>query len=211
MQTVAVVDYGMGNLRSVERALKHVSPRARVAADVFITDDPDRVRRADRVVFPGQGAMPDCMGNLRQTGLEEAVREAAAAKPFLGICVGMQMLLGRSEEGDTPGLDLIPGAVRRFQPPAGSGMKVPHMGWNEVEHGGNHPLWQGIASGERFYFVHSYFCDPADAAVSTGFCEYSLRFTAALASANIFATQFHPEKSHTAGLNLYLNFLDWNP
>jgi glutamine amidotransferase len=125
MQTVAVVDYGMGNLRSVERALKHVSPRARVAADVFITDDPDRVRRADRVVFPGQGAMPDCMGNLRQTGLEEAVREAAAAKPFLGICVGMQMLLGRSEEGDTPGLDLIPGAVRRFQPPQGSDKCIP--------------------------------------------------------------------------------------
>lgn len=211
MQTVAVVDYGMGNLRSVERALRHVSARARRPADVFITADPQRVRQADRVVFPGQGAMPDCMGNLRQTGLEEAVREAAASRPFLGVCVGMQMLLGHSEEGDTPGLGLIAGEVRRFRPPAGSGMKVPHMGWNEVHHDGRHPLWSGIASGERFYFVHSFFCDPADAAVGSGYCDYALRFTAALGSANIFATQFHPEKSHAAGLNLYLNFLDWTP
>lgn len=207
MDRVVVVDYGMGNLRSVERALQHVATNAQVS----ISADPDTVRKADRVVFPGQGAMPDCMRYLRETGLEEAVREAAADKPFFGVCVGMQMLLDRSEEGDTPGLGILSGQVRRFRPPAGSGIKVPHMGWNEVEHDGRHPLWAGIAPGERFYFVHSYYCEPAQAALTVATCEYSLCFTAALASANIFATQFHPEKSQTAGLALYRNFLSWRP
>lgn len=207
MERVVVVDYGMGNLRSVERALQHVA----TGTSVSISGDPEVVRRADRVVFPGQGAMPDCMRYLRETGLEQAVREAAANKPFLGICVGMQMLLGHSEEGDTDGLGIVPGRVCRFQPPLHSDIKVPHMGWNEVEHDAAHPVWAGIASGERFYFVHSYYCEPATGVPVAGTCEYSLRFTAALASANIFATQFHPEKSHTAGLMLYRNFLGWKP
>lgn len=207
MERVVVVDYGMGNLRSVERALKHVATHS----EVSISADPDVVRDADRVVFPGQGAMPDCMRFLRETGLEAAVREAASSKPFLGICVGMQLLLEHSEEGDTPGLGILPGRVRRFTPPSGSGMKVPHMGWNEVAQAGQHPLWTGVPSGERFYFVHSYYCQPADDSLTAATCEYSLRFTAALARANIFATQFHPEKSHTAGLALYRNFLSWTP
>ena len=207
MENVVVVDYGMGNLRSVERALQHVATNAAVS----ISADPDVVRKADRVVFPGQGAMPDCMRYLRETGLEEAVREAAARKPFLGICVGMQMLLGHSEEGDTAGLGILPGRVRRFAPAHESGIKVPHMGWNEVKHDADHPLWAGIANDERFYFVHSYYCEPGAEVPVAGSCEYSLRFTAALASANIFATQFHPEKSHTAGLTLYRNFLGWKP
>jgi glutamine amidotransferase len=201
------VDYGMGNLRPVERALKHVATHS----EISISADPAVVRNADRVVFPGQGAMPDCMRFLRETGLEEAVREAASSKPFLGICVGMQLLLDHSEEGDTPGLGILPGRVRRFTPPAGSGMKVPHMGWNEVSQAGQHPLWAGVPSGERFYFVHSYYCQPADDSLTAATCEYSLSFTAALARANIFATQFHPEKSHTAGLALYRNFLSWTP
>ncbi|MBL8516899.1 MAG: imidazole glycerol phosphate synthase subunit HisH [Betaproteobacteria bacterium] len=207
MERVVVVDYGMGNLRSVERALKHVA----ADAEVSISSSPEAVRNAHRVVFPGQGAMPDCMRYLRETGLEDAVRDAADRKPFLGICVGMQMLLEHSEEGDTPGLGILPGRVRRFAPPEGSGMKVPHMGWNEVAHDGAHPIWSGIASDERFYFVHSYYCAPGDGEVTAATCEYSLRFTAALARANIFATQFHPEKSHTVGLSLYRNFLAWTP
>jgi imidazole glycerol-phosphate synthase subunit HisH len=207
MERVVVVDYGMGNLRSVERALKHVATNA----DVSISSNPEAVRNAHRVVFPGQGAMPDCMRYLRETGLEGAVREAAATRPFMGVCVGMQMLLDHSEEGDTPGLGILPGRVRRFSPPAGSGMKVPHMGWNEVDHPAGHPVWAGVTSGERFYFVHSYFCEPADGGLTAATCEYSQRFTAALARANIFATQFHPEKSHTAGLALYRNFLAWTP
>lgn len=207
MERVVVVDYGMGNLRSVERALKHVA----TDAEVSISANPDAVRNAHRVVFPGQGAMPDCMRYLRETGLEGAVREAAATKPFLGICVGMQMLLDHSEEGDTPGLGILPGQVRRFTPQQGSGLKVPHMGWNEVAQTADHPVWAGVSSGERFYFVHSYYCQPAEAALTAATCEYSLCFTAALARANIFATQFHPEKSHTAGLALYRNFLSWMP
>ncbi|MDX2217794.1 MAG: imidazole glycerol phosphate synthase subunit HisH [Burkholderiales bacterium] len=207
MERVVVVDYGMGNLRSVERALKHVA----TDADVSISSNPDAVRNAHRVVFPGQGAMPDCMRYLRETGLESAVREAAATKPFLGICVGMQMLLDHSEEGDTPGLGILPGQVRRFMPAHGSGLKVPHMGWNEVAQTAAHPVWTGVSSGERFYFVHSYYCQPAEPSLTAATCEYSLRFTAALARANIFATQFHPEKSHTAGLALYRNFLSWMP
>lgn len=207
MERVVVVDYGMGNLRSVERALKHVATHA----DISISSNPEAVRNAHRVVFPGQGAMPDCMRFLRESGLEDAVREAASSKPFLGICVGMQLLLEHSEEGDTPALGILPGRVRRFMPPPGSGMKVPHMGWNEVSMRGDHPMWAGVPSGERFYFVHSYYCEPAEDSLTAATCEYSLCFTAALARANIFATQFHPEKSHTAGLALYRNFLSWMP
>lgn len=207
MQKVAVVDYGMGNLRSVERALLHVA----TDAEVTITSDPDVVRRADRVVFPGQGAMRDCMAYLRSTGLQEAVREAAASKPFFGVCVGMQMLFDHSEEGDTPGLGIMSGDVSRFRPAPGSGLKVPHMGWNEVRQCTPHPLWKGIEDNARFYFVHSFYCAPSDVSLSAGISEYSLGFTSAIARVNIFATQFHPEKSQSAGLALYRNFLAWTP
>lgn len=210
MGSVAVVDYGMGNLRSVAKALEHVSPRTRV----IVSGDPAEIRAADRVVFPGQGAMPDCVRNLEASGLREAVLEAAADKPFFGVCIGEQMLFDRSAEGDTPGLGLLPGEVVRFQNPevaAGLRMKVPHMGWNQVRQTGAHPLWQGVPDGANFYFVHSYYAIPADPALTVAICDYSLPFTCAVARDNIFATQFHPEKSAELGLRLYANFLEWRP
>ena len=154
--------------------------------------------------------MPDCMRSLRESGLESAVRRAAANKPFFGVCVGMQMLFEHSEEGDTAGLGIVKGAVKRFQPTVHA-LKVPHMGWNEVIQTSPHTLWQDISSGERFYYVHSYFCVPAEAKTTVAISEYSGNFTAAIARANIFATQFHPEKSHRVGLALYRNFLNWHP
>lgn len=212
MTDVAVIDYGMGNLRSVAKAVERVAPRLSVA----VTSDPDTVRRAARVVVPGQGAMPDCMRELDARGLRQAVVEAARAKPFLGICIGLQMLFERSDEGNSTGLGLLPGEVRRF--PAenmndaeGMRLKVPHMGWNEVRQARAHPLWQGIPSGERFYFVHSYYPAPADAAVVAATCEYGVAFTCAIARDNIFAVQFHPEKSQAAGLRLLSNFVQWRP
>ncbi len=208
MQKVVVVDYGMGNLRSVQRALAHVSD----GAQVEISSDPDAVYRADRVVFPGQGAMPDCMRYLRETGLEQAVRAAAANKPLFGVCVGMQMLFDSSEEGNTPGLGILAGQVVRFRmPPEQHELKVPHMGWNEVYQAAKHPLWEGIGNGARFYFVHSFFAQPAHAALTAGTTAYPNAFTSAVMRDNIFATQFHPEKSQAAGLTLYKNFLHWNP
>ena len=210
MQRISIVDYGMGNLRSVQKALAHVAP----GADVAITSDPDAIRRADRVVFPGQGAMPDCMRALEERGLGEAVAEAAGSKPFLGLCIGQQMLFERSEEGDTPGLGLVAGRVRGFprtSERAAAGFKVPHMGWNEVAQVRPHALWDGIADGTRFYFVHSYYCDPAEPTLAAGSTRYPEAFTSAIARANIFATQFHPEKSAAAGLRLLSNFATWNP
>jgi len=209
-QRIAIVDYGMGNLRSVQKALAHVAPQAHVA----ITDDPAEVRRADRVVFPGQGAMPDCMRSLESSGLGDAVREAAGSRPFLGLCIGQQMLFERSAEGDTPGLALLGGRVVGFEitpERRRAGLKVPHMGWNEVHQVAPHALWRGIADGSRFYFVHSYFCEPADARLAAGQTRYAGAFTSAIASDNIFATQFHPEKSSVAGLALLSNFATWNP
>lgn len=209
-QRISIVDTGMGNLRSVQKALVHVAPGAQVG----ITARPADLRDADRVVFPGQGAMPDCMRALREGGLEEAVREAAAAKPFLGICIGQQMLLDRSAEGDTEGLGLVRGCVRGFpRTPErlAAGLKVPHMGWNEVRQVRAHALWQGIDDGARFYFVHSYYCEPAEAALAAGETRYGEAFTSAFARDNIFATQFHPEKSSVAGLRLLSNFATWNP
>jgi glutamine amidotransferase len=209
-QRIAIVDYGMGNLRSVQKALAHVAPDALVE----ITGEPDDVRRADKVVFPGQGAMPDCMRSLEASGLGEAVREAASAKPFLGLCIGQQMLFERSAEGDTPGLGVLGGQVVGFDitpERRRSGLKVPHMGWNEVRQVAPHALWRGIADGSRFYFVHSYFCEPADARLAAGETRYAGAFTSAIASDNIFATQFHPEKSSVAGLALLSNFATWNP
>jgi len=206
MQQVVVVDYGMGNLRSVQKALQHVA----TDAEVRISSNPEDVDNADRVVFPGQGAMPDCMRYLRESGLEQSVRNAAASKPFFGVCVGMQMLFDHSEEGNTPGLGIFSGSVKRFEPTDAT-LKVPHMGWNQVAQSSAHPLWSGIASHERFYFVHSYYCEPEDPKVTTGVVEYVKPFTAAIFRDNIFATQFHPEKSHTSGLTLYQNFLQWSP
>jgi len=210
MKKLVVVDYGMGNLRSVAKAFEFVAREAAVAVDVAISSSPDAVNDADRVVFPGQGAMPDCMRYLRESGLENAVRRAAAEKPFFGVCVGMQMLFDHAEEGDTTGLGIFAGTAKRFRP-VDHALKVPHMGWNEVIQTSPHALWQDISSGERFYYVHSYYCDPADPEVTAATTNYSGCFTAAIARANIFATQFHPEKSHRAGLTLYRNFLNWHP
>ena len=213
-KTVAVVDYGMGNLRSVSQAVQAAAEGT--GWTVVVTQRPEDVRAAQRIVLPGQGAMPDCMRELRESGLLESVLEAAASKPLFGVCVGMQMLLDRSEEGPTDGLGLIPGEVKRFQlegrlQPDGSRFKVPQMGWNAVSQSQPHPMWDGIADGAWFYFVHSFYARPSDARHSSGEADYGGRFTAALARDNIFATQFHPEKSADAGLALYRNFLRWNP
>ncbi len=213
-KTVAVVDYGMGNLRSVSQAVLHVAQDS--GLEVRITGNPDEVYAAERVVLPGQGAMRDCMRELRDSGLQEAVLHAAAHKPLMGVCVGMQMLLDHSEEQDTPGLGLIPGRVKRFQlegqtQPDGSRYKVPQMGWNRVRQTLPHPVWAGVPDDSYFYFVHSFYAAPLDARHSAGETDYGLRFTCALARDNIFATQFHPEKSAAFGLALYRNFLHWKP
>jgi glutamine amidotransferase len=212
MADIAVVDYGMGNLRSVTKAIEHVAP----GCEVVLTGDPDVVRAAGRVVFPGQGAMRDCMRELDAKGLRAAVLKAAREKPFLGICIGLQMLFEHSEEGDTPGLGLLPGRVRRF--PAeqmtdaqGNKLKVPHMGWNEVHQSVPHPMWDGIADGTRFYFVHSFFAEPASSELIAAYSLYPFPFTCAAASENVFAVQFHPEKSADAGLRLLANFAKWQP
>ena len=217
-QTVAVVDYGMGNLRSVAQAVIHATTDTHVNA--VITSSPQQVRDAHRVVLPGQGAMADCMRELRESGLLESVLEAAATKPLFGVCVGMQMLLDHSAEGrtaaGTSGLGLIGGEVIRFDlagqlAPDGSRYKVPQMGWNRVHQARPHPVWGGVPDGEWFYFVHSFYARPLDPRHSVGETEYGARFTSAVARDNIFATQFHPEKSADQGLALYRNFLHWNP
>jgi len=212
--TVAVVDYGMGNLHSVSQAVRHAADQ--VGVQVFVTSDPDVVRKATRVVLPGQGAMPDCMRELRDSGLQESVLEAAASKPLFGVCVGMQMLLSHSDEGPTDGLGLIPGDVLKFELAGrlqsdGSRFKVPQMGWNQVRQAQPHAMWAGIPDQSYFYFVHSFYARPTDARHSVGEADYGARFTAAIARDNIFATQFHPEKSADQGLQLYRNFLHWNP
>ena len=213
MKTVAVVDYGMGNLRSVSQAVQHVAQGS--GFDVVVTADPQVVRDADRLVLPGQGAMRDCMRELRESGLLQPLLQAAASKPLFGVCVGMQMLLDRSEEGPTESLGLIHGEVLKFDlagrlQPDGSRFKVPQMGWNQVWQK-PHPIWDGVADGSYFYFVHSFYARTSDARHSIGEADYGARFTAAIARDNIFATQFHPEKSADHGLALYRNFLHWNP
>jgi imidazole glycerol-phosphate synthase subunit HisH len=213
-RAVAVVDYGMGNLRSVSQAVRHVAAGADI--EVIVTADPRQVLAAERVVLPGQGAMPDCMRELRDSGLLGAVLDAAARKPLMGVCIGMQMLLSHSEEGPTQGLGLIAGEVKRFALEGrlqsdGSRFKVPQMGWNQVRQRREHALWTGIPDASYFYFVHSYYAAPTDAAHSVGETDYGGSFTCALARDNIFATQFHPEKSAEHGLALYRNFLHWNP
>ena len=233
---IAVVDYGMGNLRSVHNALLKVAP----TASIVVTDDPHVVAQAARVVFPGQGAMPDCMRELDARGLRMAVLQAARSKPFLGICIGLQMLFEHSAEGNIPGLGILPGKAVRFasdlRDEQGNKLKVPHMGWNQVHRvlsplprgedafapsptGGGlgrgsaleHPLWQGIPQDARFYFVHSYYVQPQDAALVQATSDYPQPFVCAVARDNLFAVQFHPEKSQSAGLTLLRNFVNWNP
>jgi glutamine amidotransferase len=211
MIDIAVIDYGMGNLRSVSKALEHVAPKK----NVVVTNDPAEIRAAARVVFPGQGAMPDCMRELDARGVREAVIDAAANKPFLGICIGLQLLFERSEEGDAAGLGIIPGKVQRFaaadmRDAQGNKLKVPHMGWNQVYQTQPHPLWQGIADGARFYYVHSYYVNPVNTTLAAGYSEYPAPFTSAISRDNIFAVQFHPEKSQHAGLQLLSNFVQWD-
>ena len=210
MVDVAVVDYGMGNLRSVEQALRKVAPGKSIA----VSDDPAVIAAAGRVVFPGQGAMPDCMREMEMRGLRPAVLEAARSKPFLGICIGLQMLFEHSAEGDVPGLGVLAGEVVRFahdlKDAQGNKLKVPHMGWNRVQHG-EHPLWDGIAQGARFYYVHSYYVQPREAALVQGTSNYPQPFVCAVARDNLFAVQFHPEKSAQDGLRLLQNFVNWNP
>jgi len=213
MNTVAVIDYGMGNLRSVCKAIEHVAP----GACVRLTADATEIRAASRVVFPGQGAIGGCISALETGGLRESILEAMKSKPFLGICLGLQALYDFSEEGGgTPCLSLLAGAVKRFpaekmkDEATGLPLKVPHMGWNQVRQTVAHPLWSGIPQDTRFYFVHSYYADSADPADVAGETEYALRFTSAAARANIFAVQFHPEKSQRGGLRLLENFMSWD-
>lgn len=211
---IAVVDYGMGNLRSVSKALEHVAP----TKNVLVTSNPDDIAQAERVVFPGQGAMPDCIRELDARGLREAVIAAALNKPFLGICIGLQMLFEHSEEGNAAGLGVFKGNVKRFAAEdmfdsEGAKLKVPHMGWNQVYQAGAkpHALWQGIEDGARFYYVHSYYVQPDDEAIIAGYSTYPNKFTCAVAKNNLFAVQFHPEKSADAGLQLLSNFVNWSP
>jgi glutamine amidotransferase len=215
MADIAIIDYGMGNLLSVSKAFEHVAP----AAEIVVTSDPAVIGAAAKVVFPGVGAMPDCIRELEQRGLTAVVKQAAAEKPFLGICLGMQALFAHSEEGDAAGLGLMPGNVRLFPAAAmqdehGNKLKVPHIGWNQVHqdaHGSQpHPMWAGIEDGARFYFVHSYYAEPASQELIAGFSHYPFAFTCAVARDNVFAVQFHPEKSQAAGLRLLANFVTWD-
>jgi glutamine amidotransferase len=208
---IAVIDYGMGNLRSVAKALRHVSP----SSTIVVTSDAAVVRQAERVVLPGQAAMPDCMRCIDESGLRGVVLEVVRDRPFLGICLGLQMLFDMSEEGPTPCLGVLGGRVERFREdamslPGGERLKVPHMGWSPVRQETPHPLWHGIADGERFYFAHSFHPVPSDPGGIAGSTDYPSPFTCAVARATIFATQFHPEKSHRAGLQLLANFVAWD-
>jgi glutamine amidotransferase len=210
-QKIAVIDYGMGNLRSVAKAIEHVADNAQVRT----TDDPGYIAAADRVVFPGQGAARDCMAAIGDHHLNRAILQAAASKPFLGICMGLQVLMRHSEEnGGTDLLNLFAGEVKRFDGLAmgdnGLPLKIPHMGWSPVHQLAAHPLWEGIADQSRFYFVHSYRVVPEDVSVIAATTDYGVRFTSAIASDNLFATQFHPEKSADTGLQLLRNFVNWD-
>jgi len=208
-QTIAVIDYGMGNLRSVVKALEFVAQKD---AKVVLTDNPQRVASADRVVFPGQGAARDCMLALNEHGLDEVVRKAAAEKPFLGICMGLQVLMTHSEEnGGTDLLNLYSGEVKHFPRDFPSrGMKIPHMGWNTLHEVRPHPLFADIPDGSHFYFVHSYYVAPEDTSLMVGETDYGIKYAAAIARENVFAIQCHPEKSAEHGLQLLKNFIHWD-
>jgi len=213
MQTIAVIDYGASNLRSVGKALEYVADRH---SRISVCEEAVQLRRADKVVFPGQGAMGQCMRSIKEMGLEEALRDCIVTKPFLGICLGLQTLMEESEEDNgTRGLGIIEGRVRRFPGGAldeqGRPYKIPHMGWNRVSQQTPHELWDGIETGERFYFVHSYYVEPVRKADLAGSSDYILSFAAAVARERFFATQFHPEKSQRPGLRLLSNFLRWEP
>lgn len=211
MSSVAVIDYGMGNLHSVAKALEHAGS----GETIIVTHDAAKILAADRVVLPGVGAIRDCMHEIKRLGIDEVVNEVIQNRPFLGVCVGMQALMSESEEnGGTACLDILPGKVRFFgddlKNEHGDVLKVPHMGWNQVHQVSEHPLWQGIEQDERFYFVHSYYVEPAQQSDIAATTTHGVEFAAALHRDNIFATQFHPEKSQHAGLQLYRNFLNWN-
>ena len=203
---IAIIDYGIGNLRSVHNAVSFISPQTKS----IVTSDPDVVSRADRVIFPGQGAMPDCILQLEKRGLKESVIEAAKQKPFLGICLGLQMLFETSEEGDVNGFGLLPGAVKRFQLNENERIKIPHMGWNKVHLSNTHPMWNKIDSDSRFYFVHSFYAEVTNKSLEMATSSHGEKFTCAIAKDNIFAVQFHPEKSSELGLQLLKNFISWN-
>jgi len=211
MIDIAVVDYGMGNLRSVAKALEFVAP----TLNIVVTDNPKDINSAKKIVFPGQGAMPDCMRELDARNLKTAIIEAAKVKPFFGICIGLQLLFQHSEEGNATGIGVLPGNVKKFpvdkmRDASGNKLKVPHMGWNQVYQTQSHPMWHNIESGSRFYFVHSYYVVPKDDEIIAGFSEYPSKFTSVIANQNIFAVQFHPEKSQHAGLQLMRNFVNWD-
>lgn len=213
MTTIAVVDYGMGNLRSVAKAMEHVAPRART----IVSSSVDEIASADRVVFPGQGAARDCMGNLRSYELSEVVLSAYRNKPFLGICMGLQVLFESSDEnGGVDCLGSVAGKVLRFDRTAAQTVdqkasKIPHMGWNQVAQNADHELWNGIEDRARFYFVHSYYVQPENTDIIAGKTNYLVDFCSAIAKDNVFATQFHPEKSAENGLRLLKNFSQWQP
>jgi len=203
---IAIIDYGIGNLKSVHNAVSFISPQTKS----IVTSDPDIVAKADRVIFPGQGAMPDCILQLEKRGLKESVIEAAKQKPFLGICLGLQMLFETSEEGGVNGFGLLPGAVKRFQLNENERIKIPHMGWNKVHLSNTHPMWNKIDSDSRFYFVHSFYAEVTNKSLEMATSSHGEKFTCAIAKDNIFAVQFHPEKSSELGLQLLKNFISWN-
>ena len=212
MQTIAVVDYGMGNLRSVAKAVEHVAGRE---ARVLLSSDVKEISAADRIIFPGQGAARECMRALDRHNLRETLHAAVANKPFLGICMGLQVLMSSSHENQgTACLDVIPGTVDYFGGIPefdSSSFKIPHMGWNRVRQRRKHPLWKDVPDNTRFYFVHSYYVNPQDADVIAGMTEYgSKQFTSAISRGNLFAVQFHPEKSAAYGLQVLRNFVNWN-
>jgi glutamine amidotransferase len=203
---IAIIDYGIGNLRSVHNAVSFISPQTKS----IVTSDPDVVAKADKVIFPGQGAMPDCILQLDKRGLKESVIEAASQKPFLGICLGLQMLFETSEEGNASGFGLLPGTVKRFQLNKNERIKIPHMGWNKVHLSNPHPMWNQIDSDSRFYFVHSFYAEVKNKSLVMATSSHGEKFTCAIAKDNIFAVQFHPEKSSELGLKLLNNFISWN-
>jgi len=203
---IAIIDYGIGNLRSVHNAVSFISPQTKS----IVTSDPDVVAKADKIIFPGQGAMPDCILQLDKRGLKEAVIESAKQKPFLGICLGLQMLFEKSEEGDVNGFGLLPGVVKRFQLKKNERIKIPHMGWNKVHQSSPHPMWNKVDSDSRFYFVHSFYAEVNNESLVMATSNHGEKFTCAIAKDNIFAVQFHPEKSSELGLQLLKNFISWD-